>query len=57
MELRRLRDGDVLEDGDVVLERGDELDLDTLCADAAHIRDPRRKQPFALSAGIYRTSG
>ena len=32
---RRLRDGDVLEDGDVVLVRGGELDLDILCADAA----------------------
>jgi hypothetical protein len=35
MKLRRLRDGDVLEDGDVVLVRGGELDLDILCADAA----------------------
>ncbi len=35
MKLRRPRDGDVLEDGDVVLVRGGELDLDILCADAA----------------------
>jgi hypothetical protein len=35
MKLRRLRDGDVLEDGDVVLVRGGELDLDILRADAA----------------------
>jgi hypothetical protein len=34
MKLRRLRDGDVLEDGDVVLARGGELDPDILCADA-----------------------
>jgi hypothetical protein len=38
MKLRRLRDGDVLEDGDVVLVRGGELDLDVLCADAARYR-------------------
>jgi hypothetical protein len=30
-----LRDGDVLEDGGVVLVRGGELDPDVLCADAA----------------------
>jgi hypothetical protein len=35
MKLRRLRDGDVLEDGDVILVRGGDLDLDILCADAA----------------------
>jgi hypothetical protein len=35
MKLRRLRDGDALQDGDVVLVRGGELDLDILCADAA----------------------
>jgi hypothetical protein len=35
MKLRRLRDGDVLEDGDVVLVRGGDLDPDILCADAA----------------------
>ena len=34
MKLRRLRDGDVLEDGSVVLVRGGELDPDILCADA-----------------------
>jgi hypothetical protein len=34
MKLRRLRDGDVLEDGDVVLVRGGGLDPDILCADA-----------------------
>ena len=34
MKLRRLRDGDVLEDGDVVLVRGGDLDPDILCADA-----------------------
>jgi hypothetical protein len=31
MKLRRPRDGDVLENGDIVLIRGD-LDLDILCA-------------------------
>ena len=35
MKLRRLRDGDFLEDGDVVLVRGGDLDPDILCADAA----------------------
>jgi hypothetical protein len=35
MKLRRLRDGDVLEDGDLVLVRGGDLDSDILCADAA----------------------
>jgi hypothetical protein len=35
MKLRRLRDGDVLEDGGVILVRGGDLDLDILCADAA----------------------
>jgi hypothetical protein len=35
MKLRRLRDGDVLEDGDIVLVRGGDLDPDILCADAA----------------------
>ena len=35
MKLRRLRDGDVLEDGGVVLVRGGDLDPDVLCADAA----------------------
>ena len=34
MKLRRLRDGDVLEDGGVVLVRGGDLDPDVLCADA-----------------------
>ena len=34
MKLRRLRDGDVLEDGSVVLVRGGELDPDILYADA-----------------------
>jgi hypothetical protein len=34
MKLRRLRDGDVLEDGDVVPVRGGDLDPDILCADA-----------------------
>jgi hypothetical protein len=34
MKLRRLRDGDVLEDGGVVLVRGGDLDPDILCADA-----------------------
>ena len=34
MKLRRLRDGDVLEDGDVVLVRGGDLDPDVLRADA-----------------------
>lgn len=35
MKLRRLRDGDVLENGDIVLIRGGDLDPDILCADAA----------------------
>ena len=35
MKLRRLRDGDVLEDGDIVLVRGGDLDPDILYADAA----------------------
>jgi hypothetical protein len=34
MKLRRLRDGDVLDDGSVVLVRGGDLDPDVLCADA-----------------------
>ena len=34
MKLRRLREGDVLEDGDVVLVRGGDLDPDILRADA-----------------------
>ena len=35
MKLRRLRDGDVLENGDIVLVRGGDLDPDILGADAA----------------------
>jgi len=35
MKLRRLRDGDLMEGGDVVLVRGGDLDPDILCADAA----------------------
>lgn len=35
MKLRRLRDGDVLENGDIVLVRGGALDPDILCVDAA----------------------
>ena len=34
MKLRRLRDGDVLDDGDVVLVRGGDLDPDILSEDA-----------------------
>jgi hypothetical protein len=34
VKLRRLREGDVLDDGDVVLVRGGELDQDILHADA-----------------------
>jgi hypothetical protein len=34
MKLRRLRDGDVLENGDIVLVRGGDLDPDILRADA-----------------------
>jgi len=34
MKLRRLRDGDVLDDGDVVLVRGGDLDPDVLSEDA-----------------------
>ena len=34
MKLRRLREGDVLEDGNAVLVRGGELDPDVLRADA-----------------------
>ena len=35
MKLRRLRDGDVLENGDIVVIRGGDLDSDILQADAA----------------------
>lgn len=35
MKLRKLRDGDVLENGEVVLVRGGDLDPDVLRADAA----------------------
>ena len=35
MKLRRLRDGDVLDDGNIVLVRGGDLDPDILRADAA----------------------
>jgi len=35
MKLRRLRDGDVLDDGDIVLVRGGDLDPEILRADAA----------------------
>jgi hypothetical protein len=35
MKLRRLRDGDVLDNGDIVLVRGGDLDPDILRADAA----------------------
>ena len=35
MKLRRLRDGDVLESGDIVVIRGGDLDPDILRADAA----------------------
>ena len=35
MKLRRLRDGDVLENGDTMLVRGGDLDPDIMCADAA----------------------
>ena len=35
MKLRRLRDGDVLENDDIVLIRGGDLDSDILCADAS----------------------
>src|SRR5690348_5599119 len=35
MKLRRLRDGDVLENGDIVLVRGGDLDPDILRVDAA----------------------
>ena len=45
MKLRKLRDGDVLEDGEVVLMRGGDLDLDVLRADAARYH------------GIYGTYG
>ncbi len=34
MKLRRLRDGDVLDDGEILLVRGGELDPDVLRADA-----------------------
>jgi hypothetical protein len=34
MKLRRLRDGDVLEDGDIVLVRGGDRDPDILSEDA-----------------------
>jgi hypothetical protein len=35
VKLRKLRDGDVLENGEMVLVRGGDLDPDVLCADAA----------------------
>jgi hypothetical protein len=35
MKLRRLRDGDVLENGEVLLVRGGDLDTGILCKDAA----------------------
>jgi hypothetical protein len=35
MKLRRLRDGDVLDSGDIALVRGGDLDADILRADAA----------------------
>jgi hypothetical protein len=35
MKLRRLRDGDVVDNGDIVLIRGGDLDPDILCADSA----------------------
>lgn len=38
MKLRRLRDGDVLEDDSIVLVRGGELDPDVLSADALRYR-------------------
>ena len=47
MKLRRLRDGDVLEDGSVVLVRGGDLDPDVLCADAA--RDHRIYGVYGIS--------
>jgi len=49
MKLRRLRDGDVLEDGDVVLVRGDDLDSGILSGDAValpqHLRDLGVRRP------------
>lgn len=38
MKLRRLREGDVVEDGEVVLVRGGELDPEVLLADARRYR-------------------
>jgi hypothetical protein len=49
-DLRRLRDGDVLEDGDVVLVRGGDLDSDILYADAV------RYQGIYGIYGIYGVS-
>jgi hypothetical protein len=45
MKLRRLREGDVLDDGDIVLVRGGELDPEVLRADALRYH------------GVYRSYG
>ena len=56
MKLRRLRDGDVLEDGDVVLVRGGELDLDIMCADATE-SILHRQPPVLVSRPLMPMSG
>ena len=50
MKLRRLRDGDVLEDGGMVLVRGGDLDPDILLADAA-----RWRMQLAVAASMAST--
>jgi hypothetical protein len=52
MKLRRLRDGDVLENGAVVLVRGGDLDPDILSADA--VRYYRIYRTYGLSVFAVR---
>jgi hypothetical protein len=59
MKLRRLRDGDVLEKGEVVLVRGGDLAPDILSADAVRyysIYGTYGISVFALSATLLSTS-
>jgi hypothetical protein len=51
VKLRKLRDGDVLENGGVVLVRGGDLDPDVLRADAARYHmapTASRSSPFVV---------
>lgn len=48
MKLRRLRDSDVLEDGDVVLVRGGDLDPDVLGVDATRYHSIYGVSVFAV---------